>query len=250
MPRLPDLTGRTFERLTVIGKTTNKRPEHYRNVCYLCRCACGKEIVVRAAALCNGDSTSCGCRHRDIMTKHGACADYKTTKEYQAWYSMLRRCYYPKYAKYHNYGGRGITVVEQWHHFENFLADMGPCPTKNHSLDRIDNDGPYAPANCRWADSETQQRNKRTTTMLTIGDTTLPVIAWAKMHKINHHTLRSRIKDQWPLDRILDPPFPRGARRPEPCCPPRLPSAAQNAAWRDSSPRPPGPGPGSPAYWG
>jgi hypothetical protein len=73
---------------------------------------------------------------------------------------MLTRCFNPNNSSYDDYGGRGITVCEEWLSFENFYADMGD-PPPGLSLDRIDNDGPYAPWNCRWADRITQNSNQR-----------------------------------------------------------------------------------------
>lgn len=84
------------------------------------------------------------------------------TKEYIAWQNMKRRCYYENYNSYKNYGGRGITVCDSWKNsFENFFKDIGPMPTKKHSLDRIDNNGNYGPLNCRWTTRSVQSRNKR-----------------------------------------------------------------------------------------
>ena len=81
---------------------------------------------------------------------------------YPTWYGMIARCQNPRAQSYHNYGGRGITVCDRWlESFENFYADMGDRPSKQHTLDRIENDRPYSPENCRWVTSAEQQRNKR-----------------------------------------------------------------------------------------
>ena len=83
------------------------------------------------------------------------------TSGYHSWAQMRARCNRVAHPRYMDWGGRGICICERWSSFKNFIADMGPRPSKNHSIDRIDNDGNYEPSNCRWATSGEQCRNKR-----------------------------------------------------------------------------------------
>lgn len=95
------------------------------------------------------------------MTKHGYANDNKRPKEYDSWVNMRQRCANPNHVKYDMYGGRGITVCDEWNDFENFISDMGFRPSKNHTIDRIDNEKGYYKENCRWATKSDQVINQR-----------------------------------------------------------------------------------------
>jgi hypothetical protein len=94
--------------------------------------------------------------------QHGAAVrGKKRPKEYTAWDHMIRRCHNPNYQNYKWYGARGISVCDRWRSYENFINDMGPAPSKGHSLDRVNNDGNYEPGNCKWSTQKEQANNMR-----------------------------------------------------------------------------------------
>lgn len=147
--------GERFGRWTVLKPPTE----------VLCRCDCGNEKLVDAISLRSGRSQSCGCLRAERMTirfrKHGHCGNNAPTTEYHIWSAMIQRCTNPRNTDFHNYGGRGISVCQEWRDsFELFLNDVGRRP-RNLTLDRIDNNGNYEPGNVRWATKSQQTRNSR-----------------------------------------------------------------------------------------
>lgn len=125
---------------------------------------------------------------------------------YNAWNHMMFRCYNPKAKFYSSYGGRGIVVVERWHIFENFVKDMGKRP-KGLSLDRINNDGPYSPENCRWATLSQQARNRRSVPMYSHNGQTKTLIEWTSELRLEHKTIWNRINVGWTFEKAISFPI-------------------------------------------
>lgn len=196
------LVGSVFGKLTVIDVL----PRRYR----LCLCECGKKTAVKAYSLTQGDTKSCGCSRgqftSDGKTVHGCARAGKQTRTYRIWSKLRRRCCDPKTPEYERYGARGITVSDRWSSFENFLADMGEVPP-GMSIERINNDGPYAPENCTWATATQQARNRRSCHLVTRDGRTLPLIAWVEELGISYDAVWMRIANGWDTESALTVPL-------------------------------------------
>ena len=192
MPKLNDLTGQKFGRLTVRGRAPNRD----KRVRWICVCDCGKVRTVLAWHLTQGDTQSCGCLRDEIVSKCNRTHGATQTVEYQAWNKLRRRCTNPNDIAFPLYGGRGIKVCERWDSFENFIADMGKRPSAKHSIDRIDCDGDYCPENCRWATPRQQQGNRRFCYRIRHNGRTFNLAALARETGVRHSLLRSRIRSR------------------------------------------------------
>lgn len=121
---------------------------------------------------------------------------------YSVWQGMRRRCLNPNFKQWNDYGGRGITICPEWDDFHQFVADMGPRPSKAHSLDRLDNDRSYAPSNCRWATKREQMLNRRITLKVEIEGREYLVADLAKQYGMKPDTIKDRVAKGMSLSEV------------------------------------------------
>ena len=199
-PRIKDITGQRFGRLFAISFS---HVNSGRRAVWNCLCDCGNQCQVEGTKLTTGRTKSCGCLRPDAARENNSTHGYSTHYLWNTYAKMIARCYAPSDKSYKRYGARGIVVCERWREsFANFIADMGERPT-GCSLDRVDNDGPYSPENCRWATITQQNTNTRQNHRITFGGEALTITEWAKRLNISERTIRSRLRYGWPIDRVL-----------------------------------------------
>ncbi len=189
-----DLTGQRFGRWTVLRIAETE----HKSIFWHCVCDCGNTGIVCGAMLRNGASSKCrSCG----STSHGGCQ----RPEYKIWLGIKCRCECPTATGYVRYGGRGISVCDEWTtSFKTFYQDMGPRPTPKHTLERIDNDKGYSKSNCCWAMRTSQMRNMSRNHLIQYKGEMLCLQELAERLGMNKTTLRKRLKRGWSIERASE----------------------------------------------
>lgn len=192
---MENLNGKTFGSWYVLD--AHERRGH--NIVWLCRCVCGKEKYVPGYELKNGHSKSCGCQRRSRL-KHGMT----DTKLYNVWYAMRERCRTKSTTAWYRYGGRGISVCDEWDDFKVFYKwAIENGYQEGLTLDRIDNDGNYEPSNCRWISMKKQCQNRRNSIIIEHDGQTRSLSEWADYYGVPYSRAIQRYRANMSFDRIF-----------------------------------------------
>jgi len=208
-----DISGNRYGKLVVLNLAYTKSKNSY----WLCKCDCGNEKIVIANSLKKGTTKSCGCLR--IKSKKPVKTEIKKERKekkrhfreplYYVWVNMRQRCNNKNSSAYNLYGGRGISIIQEWQDnyraFKDWALSHGYA--ENLSIDRIDNNGNYCPENCRWATQKEQAINKRTNVYITYNGIKKTIAEWADEYKIHRSVLRGRLKNNWPIEKALTEPI-------------------------------------------
>jgi len=197
-----DMTGERYGRLTVDHLYC--RGGNGKKLLWACICDCGNVVNVSRDKLVSGHTTSCGCFHKDEVSKRVIKHGMSNTRLFWCWQHMINRCENPKDKNYNHYGGRGITVCEEWHDSSTFINwALNNGYEKKLTIDRIDVNGNYEPSNCRWVDYKTQDRNKRNNIFITYEGETHCLSEWCEIKGLPYDRTQRRYYKGYPLDLVF-----------------------------------------------
>ena len=211
-----DISGLRFGRLNVIERAGRDK---HNNALWICKCDCGNKTIVPGSRLRSGHTKSCGCIQKEAASKsisrfnnsenrvtNGHLIHGETkTPLYNAWCRMRRRCNDEKYDHYDRYGGRGISVCDEWRNYISFRDwALSNGYVEGLELDRINNDGNYEPSNCRWVTRTFQVRNRSNTVFVTMNGETKPLIEFCDKFGINYKKAHAKYTRGVPADKIFE----------------------------------------------
>jgi hypothetical protein len=200
-----DFSGLRFGRLTVssfAGRSYSPSKPH-GIVKWKCVCDCGCETVVSGRSLTSGRTISCGCFHKEQLSKRVKTHGQSKTVLYRRWAGMLTRCTNPNRDFWDRYGGRSIEVCERWRNYEAFAYDMGETFSPELTIERRDNDLGYCKENCYWGTPLQQANNTSKNKVVEFSGRKQTVANWARETGINPFTLYYRLKSGWDVTRAL-----------------------------------------------
>jgi hypothetical protein len=196
-----DFIGKKFGKLTIVEEIP-KLVKHRDMVRVLCEC--GNTKICCIWYIVSGKTKSCGCLAK---SNHAKKHSLSNSPEYRSWQSIKARCGNKNNPNFCRYGGKGLKMFDGWvNDFKKFYDHIGPCPSADHSVDRIDNTKGYFPGNVRWATRLEQNNNRGDNRLITFNNKTQSLTLWAREVGINIHTLGTRIKLGWDAEEALTAP--------------------------------------------
>ena len=204
-----DLTGMVFGRLTVLKQIEDHVfPSGQHHSRWLCECSCQDHNIIEVVGsnLKRGNTTSCGCVYKEMLpTLNKTHGDSRRERLYTIWANMKARCFNPNSKDYKAYGGRGITVCQEWK--DNYVAFKKWAIQNGYdnklTIDRIDVNKDYEPSNCRWTDMVVQENNRTNNHMLEFGGESHTILEWSRITEINPNTICTRLRRGWSIQKTL-----------------------------------------------
>lgn len=197
--------GKRFNRLVV---TKDYITEHGKRK-YLCMCDCGNQIYVPVSNLNSGNTKSCGCLSKEVTSERNYKHGHYGERIYNIWSKMLSRCEKKYETSYLRYGGKGITVCEEWKDFTNFYNwAINNGYSDDLTIDRIDNRKNYCPENCRWASYKQQARNQTSNVIVEYNGESKTLSEWAELFSLPYKTVHLRYRRyNWDISKTLNTPI-------------------------------------------
>ena len=204
MAHAKDMTGQRRGRLVVVERAGTDKS---RCVLWKCKCDCGNEVVVRGTDIRAEKIQSCGCYSTENTRLRTLTHGKTRTRLYRIWAGMKQRCTNPKEDRYHRYGGRGITICDDWLDFQNFHNwAMTNGYRDDLTIDRINNDGNYEPSNCRWTTIKEQSNNKSTNVFIEYNGERKTIKQWEEQTGIPSNRIWWRLHEGWTIEETLTTP--------------------------------------------
>lgn len=201
-----NLSGQKFGYWTVVERRDKIRNNGKHRGAWLCRCDCGTEMAIDQNNLLSGKSRSCGCLRKELQSDRQMTHGESGTRLYNIWCAIKRRCYNRNTKEYPRYGGRGISMCEEWRNsYESFMQwafDNGY--NQGLTIDRIDNDGDYSADNCRFVTMQEQCNNRSSNRLYTYNGETHNVTEWSNIVGVSAKTIFSRLYNGWSFERAIE----------------------------------------------
>lgn len=206
MGKIADITGQRFGRLVVMEPHPIRAKN--RDIRWVCKCDCGNTTIATKYDLVSGKIQSCGCLQKELLSKRSFKHGRSNSKLLSIKSAMEQRCYNPNNNVYKYYGGRGITICDEWR--DSSLSFLEWADNNGYeeglSIERIDNNGPYSPENCKWIPRREQPSNTRSSRYITYKNQTKTLAQWSKEVGIKAFTLSQRLIKGWTDEETLTIP--------------------------------------------